>query len=91
MAVRNQLARLGARTRDSQTVNDVVQTALKQYQEIGTGQADLLLRTLEVTTELSFHYAINAARFLLFTQLQQIVGSAAAAELFLTAVLSGWI
>jgi hypothetical protein len=91
MAVRHQLARLSARTGDTQSVNHIVQTSFKQHQKIGTRQANLPLRTFEIAAELALHDAVNAARLLLFSKLQQVVGCPTSPELFLPSMLAGRI
>src|SRR5690606_29318893 len=74
--VRYQLARLGASGTEAHAVNDVVQTALEQLQQVLAGSALATGSFLVVAAELALENAIDATDFLLFAQLGAVVGLA---------------
>src|SRR5688500_15769379 len=69
-----QLARLGARRRQSEAVGDVVEPALEQLQERLAGDAARPLRLLEVAAELILQHPVDALDLLLLTQLHAVAG-----------------
>ena len=72
--MRHQLARLGARDRETHAVHDVVETTFEHAQQVFTGVA-LALRSLAVVVaELTLKQAVNALDLLLFAQLHRVVG-----------------
>src|SRR5687768_2611535 len=81
-----QLARLGARGRQSEAVGDVVEPALEQLQERLAGDAARPLRLLEVAAELILQHPVDALDLLLLTQLNAVAGELLLARL---AVLAG--
>src|SRR6218665_1638246 len=84
--VRDQLASFGARGAEAHAVNDVVQTAFQQRQQVHAGRALAALGFSEVAAELTLQHAIHALDLLLFTPLQTEVGGALTGG---TAVLAG--
>src|SRR5215471_7629289 len=74
--VTHQLARLGARRRESHAVHHVVQAALEQPQQVLASRAGLARRFLVVITELPLQHTVHAAQLLLLAQLQPVVREA---------------
>ncbi len=70
----HQLARLGTRGREAHAVDDVVEAALEQLQQVLAGGARLAGRRLVVVAELALEHAVHAAQLLLLAQLQTVVG-----------------
>jgi hypothetical protein len=66
MIVPDQLARLRPRGGKAQAVHDVVQAALEQLQERGTGDTLLRRRLVEIIAKLAFEQAVGLAQLLLF-------------------------
>ena len=83
VAVPDELARLGARGREAEPVDDVVEPGLEHPQQVLAGDAALPVRLLVVGAELGLEQAVVAARLLLLAQLEQVLGllDAAAAVL----------
>src|SRR6476469_5068598 len=79
----DELARLSARGREAEAVDDVVETRLEHAQQVVTGDAALLVRLLVVGAELRLEQPVVPARLLLLAQLQQVLAllDAAAAVL----------
>src|ERR1700687_780747 len=71
--VRDQLARLGARGRETHAVDHVVGPALEQLQQRLAGGAGTTRRGLVVIAELALEHSIHAAQLLLLAQLQTVV------------------
>jgi hypothetical protein len=88
VTVLDKLPRLSARFGHSHPIDHVIQPAFQNRQEHPTGQPFAALSDFKVTPELLFQDTINAARFLLFSQLQTIVGRAASLELPRLAMLA---
>ena len=57
---------------DTETVYNVVKSALQKYQHIGTGDALLAFSFLIILMELLLLQSVNALRLLLFTKLQSV-------------------
>src|SRR6478735_3952776 len=72
MAVTHDLPGLRAAGAESHAIDDAVQTALESSQQVLAGDALLQRRFLENVAELGFQDAVDAARFLLFAQLQAV-------------------
>jgi hypothetical protein len=87
MAVAHELTRLRAGSRESQPVDDVVETRLEQAQEVLTGDPGSARRLRVVGAELLLEQAVVAARLLLLAQLEQVLRLLDAP----TAVLAGRI
>ena len=85
VAVADELTRLGAAHREAQTVNDVVQTALEDGEQVLTGLALTALGHLKVAAELALEHAVEALGLLLLAKLLAVLGVLAAA----LAVLAG--
>src|SRR5690606_23897442 len=75
--VGDQLTCLGAGGAKAHAVDYIVQTAFQQLQEDFAGGATGAGSLLVVTTELLFQHAIHTTYFLLFAQLNAVVGQAA--------------
>ena len=74
--VRDELASLGAGDRETHAVDDVVQTAFEQAQQVFAGVALEGRRLGVVVAELTLEHTVDALDLLLFTQLNSIVGHA---------------
>src|SRR5262245_48295920 len=74
MAVAHELARLGARSREAEPVDDVVEARLEHAQEVLARDAGPLRRLLVVRPELLLEQAVVATSLLLLTQLEQVLG-----------------
>ena len=75
MSVADKLPGGFARGRETQTVDDIVQTRFQENQEVLTGYT-LLLGSLQVIVmELVFQKTINSFNFLFFTELNALVGN----------------
>src|SRR5581483_1746932 len=81
VAVRDELARLRARLRESRAVHRVVETALEVGEERLARRALHLGRALERVHHLLLEHAVDATRLLLLAQLQREVGDLAPALL----------
>src|SRR3984885_6133600 len=68
MTVTNDLPRLRQRAGETETIDDVVEPALQQHQQILAGDAVHPLSHREVRRELRFHQAVNALNLLLLAQ-----------------------
>src|SRR6266487_2949504 len=79
----DELARLRARRREAEPVDDVVETRLQHAQEVLARHSRALCRLRVVGAELLFEEAVVAPRLLLLAQLQEVLGllDAAAAVL----------
>ncbi len=75
MVVKHQLAGLGPGVGKAQTVDHVVQAPFQQHQEISAGDPAHALRPLEVTPELLLQDAVHTLYFLLFPELQTVIGN----------------
>ena len=84
VAVRHELARLGAAHRKAETVDDVVQTGLEDREQVLARDALTLLRHGEVAAELLLEHAVIAADLLLLAQLGAVLRGLAAALAVLT-------
>src|SRR5581483_7158347 len=73
VAVAHELARLCARRREAETVDDVVEPRLQHPQKLLPGDAGAPGRLLVVRAELLLEQAVVAASLLLLAQLQQIL------------------
>src|SRR4029079_1529789 len=71
--VADELARLCARAREPQPVDDVVEPGLEHPEQVLTGSAEALRRLLVIVAELLLEQAVVAARLLLLAQLQQVL------------------
>ena len=85
VAVGDHLAGGGARGREAQAVDDVVEPQLERPQQGLAGHAGVARRLDEVVAELLLEHAVDAADLLLLAQLQAVVADLAAAD----AVLAG--
>ncbi|MCY1438506.1 hypothetical protein D9M71_547090 [compost metagenome] len=74
--MRNQLTGFSAGSAVAHTVNDVVQTAFEQLQQVLTSSAFLAGCFFVVTAELTLENAVDTTDLLLFTQLSAVVGLA---------------
>src|SRR3954468_14148977 len=74
VAVPHELASLGARRREPEPVDDVVEASLKHAQQCFAGDAGRLRRLRVVRAELLLQQAVVAPRLLLLAQLQQVLG-----------------
>src|SRR5690606_7370309 len=74
-AVVHQLASFSARGAEAHAVDDVVQTRFEQLDQGLTGVAAAAVGFLEVLAELLLEHTVHALELLLFTQLQDEVGS----------------
>ena len=74
--VAHELARLGARGGEAHAVDDVVEAALEQLQQVLAGGARAARRLAVVVAELALEHAVHAAQLLLLAQLQAVVGQA---------------
>src|SRR5688572_1062920 len=74
VTVANQLARLGARGRQAQTVGDVVEPALQQLQQRLAGDPAGPLGLLEVAAELVLEDAVDTLDLLLLAKLHAVAG-----------------
>ena len=82
MAVTHLLTSLGARLRETETVHDVVETALQDTQQVLARHALLAVSHIVVMTELLLQDAVDALGLLLLAQLVAIFA-------FLDALLAG--
>src|SRR5665213_1971470 len=73
VAVAHELTRLVTTGCESRTVDDVVETALEDAQQVLAGTARLAARLFVIATELLFEDAVNARALLLLTHLQQVL------------------
>src|SRR5262249_45462418 len=69
----------GARRGEAHAVDDVVEAALEEPQQVLTRRAGLARGLLVVVAELALEHAVHAAQLLLLAQLQAVVGQALAA------------
>src|SRR5262249_12970217 len=74
VAVADELARLRARRREAEPVDDVVQARFEHPQQVLACDARALGRLRVVGAELVFEQAVVAARLLLLAQLQEVLG-----------------
>ncbi len=72
----DQLARLGAGRPEAHPVDDVVEPALEQPQEVLASVALASLGLREIAAELALEHAVHALDLLLLAQLQAVVGRA---------------
>ncbi|MNE31207.1 hypothetical protein D3C80_1247590 [compost metagenome] len=77
--VRNQLTGFSASSAVAHTVDDVVQTAFEQLQQVLTSSAFLAGRFFVITAELTLEHTVDTTNFLLLTQLGAVVGLTATA------------
>ncbi|MCY1452325.1 hypothetical protein D9M71_692370 [compost metagenome] len=77
--MRNQLTGFGTSSAKAHTINDVIQTALEQLQQVLAGCTLLGGCFLVVTAELTLENAIDATYFLFLAQLGAVVGLTATA------------
>src|SRR5580704_11704723 len=68
MPVTNDLPCLRQRAGEAETIDDVIEPALEQHQQILAGDAVHPLSHREVCRELRFHQAVNALNLLLLAQ-----------------------
>src|SRR5580698_3344816 len=68
MAVQDELARLGERTRKAEPINHVIEPPFEQHQQVLTGDSGHPLGDFEVLRELLFEQPVNPLDLLLFTQ-----------------------
>ncbi len=73
----HQLAGLGPGVGKAQTVDHIVQAPLQQHQEISAGDSPHALGPDEIAPELLLQDAIHALHFLLFPELQTVIGNLA--------------
>lgn len=73
VAVRHELARLGAAHRKAKTVDDVVQAGLEDREQVLARDALTLLRHGKVAAELLLEHAVVAADLLLLAQLGAVL------------------
>jgi hypothetical protein len=69
-----QLTRLRTGIGETKTIHNVVEATFKEMEQIFTGYTAHLIGALIVPAELTFQYTINPLCFLLFAQLNSIVG-----------------
>ena len=74
MPVADELPRLGARVREAETVNHVVEPPLEENHQRFAGDAPHAVRALEQPTELPLEQAVHALQLLLLAQLQAVLG-----------------
>ena len=84
VAVADRLAGVVARGREAGPVDDVVQAALEDDQEVLTGLAGLLVGLLVVAAELLLEDAVDARALLLLALLQEVLGVLGATATVLT-------
>ena len=89
VAVRHELARGGARGRQAEAVDDVVEAALAELQEDVRGVARAGARDLVEAAELLLEHPVDVLGLLLLAKLHAVVGELAAARLVRRAVLAG--
>src|SRR5690606_18053310 len=77
--VAHQLARLGARGRETHAVDDVVEPAFHQLQQRLAGRTGTARGCLVISAELALEHAVHAAQLLLLAQLHAVLGQALAA------------
>src|SRR6185312_1359143 len=78
MAVRNHLTRSGARVRETEMENHVVETRLENLQHLLARNTTALQSLLVNTTELAFEQAVIITELLLFDQAETVIGVLAA-------------
>lgn len=86
VSVIHELPSLTARSRETGTVNDIVQSTLKHEQKVLAGDALLMQGFFEVISKLLFENEVNALYLLLFAKLLAIARKHLASS---GAVLSG--
>src|SRR6185312_3609872 len=74
VAVADELTRLRARRRQSESVDDVVEPPLEELQQGHAGNAARALGGLEVAAELILEHPVDALHLLLLAQLQAVAG-----------------
>ena len=84
VAVPDELPRLGARAREAEPVDDVVEPRLEHPQEVLARRAGAARRLLVRVAELLLEQPVVAARLLLLAQLQQVLALLDAAAAVLT-------
>ena len=72
--MRNQLPSFRSRRSKPHAINNVIKTRLKKRQQIHTGITLTAFGFCKISAKLFFQNAVHALDFLLFTQLQAIVG-----------------
>src|SRR6478735_6718295 len=85
-AVRDELARFGARRAEAHAIDDVIEARLEQAEQVRAGVALAALGFGEVAAELALENAVHALDLLLLAQLDAVVGRAGARS---AAVLAG--
>src|SRR5665213_4204622 len=73
VAMAHELARLVTTGRKSRTIDDVVETALEDAQQVLAGAAGLAARLFVVTAELLLEDAVDARALMLLSHLQQVL------------------
>ena len=79
MAVEHPLPGLGARVGETDAVDNVVEAALQQLEEVGAGDAGHPAGHAKVVAELTLEDAVGLASLLLLPELESPVGDAATA------------
>ena len=74
MVVPHQLPGLRPRICKTHAVDDIVQPSFQEDQQVGASNALLSLRFMEIKTELAFQQTVHPFYFLLFSQLDTVVG-----------------
>ena len=78
VAVRNHLARRGARVRKAEVINHVVEARLQNLQHLFAGDAAAFQRLFIDAAELAFEQAVVITQLLLLDQTQAVIGVFAA-------------
>jgi hypothetical protein len=84
VAVRDELASLGAGAGEAHPVDHVVQPELQRPKQVLAGHAGPALGNHEVVAELALEHAVRAANLLLLTQLHAVLANLATADAVLT-------
>jgi len=81
VVVPDEMASLRARIGKTQPVHDIVQPPFEKNEQIGAGNALLAIRLFKRKPELLFRKTVGVFNFLLFTQLNAVIGRFSATTL----------
>ena len=85
MVVQHELTPLGAGISETKSIDDIIEPALQQDQQIGAGDTSLGLGSFKKQVKLFFRKPIHPFNFLLFTQLNAVIRNFPATSLSMLA------
>jgi hypothetical protein len=75
MVVQHELTPLSAGIRKTKAVDNIIEPALQQDKQIGAGDTSLCLGSFKKQVKLLFRKPVHPFDFLLFTQLNTVIGN----------------